>query len=276
MAIVPKRAVQEIGSYKGVGESRAGAVRMDFNENTAALEQNPLIQPLSELVSFYPEYQEVLQQVGELFGVDADNVLLTNGSDEALAVIATTFVEPGESVALVSTPSFFIIGHSLRIAGARLVEVPTLDDLEFDVAALTAALEAGADIAIFASPDNPTGSLLDLETIESWLSRFPDTLFVIDEAYCEYAGQSALPLLSRFSNLLVTRTFSKAWALAGLRLGVIIGAPELIEYLGRVRLPYSVNSAAVAAASGLLKRRRQVEPRGWSGRELDVIRSTHD
>jgi histidinol-phosphate aminotransferase len=111
---------------------------------------------------------------------------------------------------------------------------------------------------MFASPDNPTGDQLDLGLLDRWCSRFSDTLFVFDEAYAEYSGKTALPLLAKHKNLLVTRTFSKAWSLAGLRLGVILGDSELIQSLNKVRLPFTVNASAAAAALELIPERARV------------------
>jgi histidinol-phosphate aminotransferase len=233
-------------------------VRLDFNENTIGYpEAYPPGMP-TDWVMAYPEYQEFIARLAQLWQVSPGELLLTNGSDEGLSVIASTFIEPGQDAAVISKPTFSMIPHYLQLAGARLVEVPVTRTLEFDLPAIEAALAQRPKLALFASPDNPTGARLSGEQVASWCQRFPNTLFAIDEAYVEYAGESVLPLIHRFENLLVTRTFSKAWGLAGLRLGVILGNPVLIEALNKVRSPYSVNTAAVWAADKLLDRTEQV------------------
>jgi histidinol-phosphate aminotransferase len=262
--ILPRRSVQKITAYSPPLEGRRSRIRLDFNENTQGF---PLIglpdMPEEEaraLLTLYPEYTEFLNQLSILLELPVDYLLCTNGSDEALAIIPQTFLEPKEDRALTMTPTFGLIPHQLHLAEADLTEIPYNPTTHlYDVEPIEAALaEKQIKVAVFASPDNPVGAALPVETIEHWCQRFPKTLFVIDEAYAEYAGQTALPLVQKYNNLLVTRTFSKAWGLAGLRLGIIAGNPELIHYLKRVRSPYSVNTLAVKAALNLLPQKEAV------------------
>src|SRR5262249_14594228 len=145
-----------------------------------------------------------------------------------------------------------MIAHYLKLAQAKLVEITATKDLEFDIPAIEAALSEGAKLAIFASPDNPTGAVLPVETMVAWCRHFPDTLFVMDEAYVEFTDETALPFVQELENLVVTRTFSKAWGLAGLRLGVAIAHPQRIREMLCVRSPYSVNALSVKAATEVL------------------------
>lgn len=126
--------------------------------------------------------------------------------------------------------------------------------LGFDRERIETALDSGPQLAFFASPDNPTGAVLAVDVVRGWCERYPETLFVIDEAYAEYVGASVLPMVADFPNLIVLRSFSKAWGLAGLRLGVLLASPRLIDFMRRVRSPYSVNTVAVTAALQLLDR----------------------
>jgi histidinol-phosphate aminotransferase len=145
----------------------------------------------------------------------------------------------------------------LKLAGAVLDEVPVKSDFSFDLDELERRMD-GAKIAMFASPENPTGAVIPSAVIEQWCAKFPNTLFVVDEAYGEYWGQTVLSLIDKFDNLLVTRTFSKAWGMAGFRLGLVFGQPALIDMIKRIKLPYSVNSAAVLTAMRLLDQQDQV------------------
>ena len=146
------------------------------------------------------------------------------------------------------------------LAGGKTFEVPVRSNLSYDTDELEKVLtDNEIKLATFASPDNPTGSVLDLKLIESWLVKFPRTLFVLDEAYADYIygknaynNNSSIALTRKYNNLLVTRTFSKAWGLAGLRLGIIIGDSEKLEYLARMRMPYSVNSYIANKGSELV------------------------
>lgn len=258
--IRPRRPIEDLAAYAIPPEGRRERVRLDFNENTAGL---PGIAPPGlpqELLSAYPEYGDLVRALATHLDVPQDRLLLTNGSEEGLYILPATFIEPGDA-ALTSRPTFVLIPYFMRLCGAQVREVPVRRDLSFDVDGLRAALDTppGVKLAIFASPDNPTGAELPAEVIEDLCRRHPDTLFCIDEAYGEYtAAPSLLPLCLRRDNLILLRTFSKAWGLAGLRLGLLLGDARLLGFLRRVRLPYSINAAAVHVAGQALHRAGEV------------------
>ncbi|MGD9685151.1 MAG: aminotransferase class I/II-fold pyridoxal phosphate-dependent enzyme [Candidatus Obscuribacterales bacterium] len=256
--ILPKQAVLSVSAYSAPAEGRLGSIRLDFNESTSPIESTYPEGLPAPFVSAYPEYGELLERLSGELGIAAESLMLTNGSDEAISLAANTFIEPGVDTALVSRPCFVMIPHCLMLAGASLDQVDVLPDLEFDIEGLDRALARKPRLAIFATPDNPTGSVLSREQIRTWCREYPETLFVIDEAYGEFAGESVLDLIGSFENLLVLKTFSKAWGMAGLRLGLIAGNPELLGYIRRVQLPYSVNSAAVFTALRLLEKKESV------------------
>lgn len=248
LQIQPRRLVQRLPGYGAPDEGRYRKTRLDFNENTEGLVSLIPAEIPRERVLAYPEYGSAIQALADFYEVSVEQILLTNGSDEALAVIAQTFIEPGEETAIISKPTFAMIPHYLTLAGANLIEIPVLETLEFDLEGLEAALNQGAKLLMLASPDNPTGALISYPQLKTWCARFPETLFVLDEAYVEYienVEDSVISLLSTCPNLLITRTFSKAWGMAGLRLGVVLGHPQLIAWLAKVRSPYSVNALAV-------------------------------
>jgi histidinol-phosphate aminotransferase len=254
--IKPRKIIDELQAYPAPAEGRYGAIRLDFNENTQGFPQfyPEGISPTA--ISTYPEYATFLKKAATTFGVTEDSMVATNGSDEALLLVALTFVEQGDR-AVLSKPCFAVMPQCLKLAGAQLKQVPVREDLGFDLDGLEAELP-GAKIAMFASPENPTGAVIPSAVIEKWCAKFSETLFVIDEAYGEYYGQTVLPLIGKFPNLLVMKTFSKAWGMAGLRLGLLFGQSRLIDFINRIRLPYSVNSAAVATASKLLENQQTV------------------
>jgi histidinol-phosphate aminotransferase len=265
MPILPKKTVQAEEAYKGPIEGRLDYVRLDFGENTADF---PDLYPEGlppQSVSAYPEYGRLLDRLALIYGIAAENILLTNGSDEGLFVVAHTFIEPGADKAVVSKPCFVVQPQSLRLAGAELIEVPVIfDTLAFDLAGIEKALAQGVKVAMFATPENPTGATLESATVLEWCKRFPATLFVLDEAYVEFAPKPRterdilLQAACQLDNLLVLRTFSKAWAMAGLRLGIVVGKPEMLDWLRRVRSPFSVNAAAVWTALNMLDRYEEV------------------
>jgi histidinol-phosphate aminotransferase len=258
--IQPRQAVASLQAYKPPLEGRAGCTRLDFNENTEGLSTllPASMRPLADLLKpgIYPEYQALEKKITEAFALpSSDWLLMTNGSDEGLSVVAQTFIEHQRDGALCVKPTFPMIPHSLKLAEARLVEVPLTPTFCFDVGAIEETLcQQNIKLVMIASPDNPTGAELNLETLTRWLKLFPTTLFVIDEAYAgfESGGQSALSLITQFGNVLVLRSFSKVWAMAGLRLGLVMGHPHLIQAMQCVRSPYSVNVAAVAMVQTLL------------------------
>lgn len=266
--ILPRDTVRYLKSYVPPLEGRRERIRLDFNENTTGFPDlypsvNAGIEPTdNEAAAFltaYPEYDRLIDALAAALNVPSDRLLLTNGSDEALFVVSFTFIEPGVDRAVTMLPTFGLIPHYLRLVGARLIEVPYTASLQYDPGRIEPVLASGVKLAVFATPDNPVGALLPVDVIERWCAAYPETLFVIDEAYAEYSETSALPLIQRFDNLLITRTFSKAWAMAGLRLGVMLGAPSLMEALRRVRSPYSVNTFAVQTALRLLPRLEDVQ-----------------
>lgn len=249
--IKARKEVLAMDRYQSPKEGRRGFIRLDFNESTAP--------QVIEGYCSYPEYDPLLKELASIFEVDKENILPTNGTDEALSLIASTFIEPGRDRALVSTPTFAMIKRSVVLAGAELVEIPVKANLQYDTDAIEEALKKqNIKLAVFASPDNPTGSLIDRAVLERWLETFPGTLFVLDEAYADYANVSTIDLTEKYKNILVTRTFSKAWGLAGLRLGVIVGDPEKLELIARLRMPYSVNSYVAELAPDLLSCKKRV------------------
>ncbi len=256
--ILPRSSVLAVGAYDAPPEGRIGSIRLDFNESTRAIDGVAPEGLPNEAVCSYPEYSGLIQRLARRFGLDESYIVLTNGSDEGISLVANTFIESGEDRAIVSNPCFFMIRQCLALAGAKVVDVPVRDDLRFDIDAITSRLAESPKIAMFASPDNPTGSIIEPSVIEKWCRSYKETLFVIDEAYGEYNGTSVISLVSKLSNLIVLKTFSKAWGLAGLRLGLLIGSPLLTQFINRVKLPYSVNAAAVSTALNVLDREEEV------------------
>jgi histidinol-phosphate aminotransferase len=260
MPILPKQTVQQLPSWPAIHSSRLHKARLDSGEHPEGFERYyPFGVSPAELIYTYPEYGVLLEKLARHLNVDVSNIMLSNGSDNGLALIAQTFIEPGTDRAICNVPSFVVIPHSLHLAGAWLNAVPVLADFSCDVQQVDRELkEHPTKLCIFASPDNPTGMMIDAEVVERWCANNPSTLFVIDEAYYEFTLQTVLPLIAKFDNLIVTRTFSKAWGMAGLRLGVLLGHPDLIASLARVRPLYDINSVAAETAIKLLDHKKEV------------------
>lgn len=205
-------------------------------------------------VGRYPAEAETHTKLASYLGVPPTQLLLSNGSDEMCYLIAALFLKPGE-VAVLGDPCYAIDATVSQLAGAELRRIPLVDG-GHDLAGMA---NAAADAAVvwLPSPHNPTGVLADPAELSDFLVNIPaDCLVVLDEAYRGYADSALLPdsiaLLERHPNLLVQRTLSKDFALAGLRVGYAIGSVELIGALAKIRAPFSVNSVALAAATAAL------------------------
>jgi len=196
------------------------------------------------------------------FGVDVGQVTLGNGSHELLMLLAQCFAESGTSV-VYSQFGFAVFAIATAAAGAQALCVPALPrdhgqaPLGHDLEAMAAAVRADTRLVYLANPNNPTGTWFGAEALTAFLAQVPATvLVVVDEAYGEYldapGSASATGLLSRHANLVVTRTFSKAYALAGLRVGYALSAPGVAAVLERLRESFNVNGPALAAAEAAL------------------------
>ncbi len=231
----------------------AGLVKLDAMENPYRLPE-PLRAELGRRLSDVainrypaPDHPALRRAIRERFGVPAGHdVLLGNGSDELITLLALATARPG-AVQLSPWPSFVMYELSARFAGSRFVGVPLAADFSLDLPAMLAAIDAHRPAIVWLSwPNNPTGNCFDPAAIERVLEAAPG-LVVIDEAYQPFAIDSWLPRLARYPNLAVLRTVSKL-GLAGLRLGYLCAAPPWLDELGKLRPPYNVNVLTEAAA----------------------------
>lgn len=223
---------------------------MDLNENTfCSLKEISLS---SEQIRRYPDEQPLTILLERNWELPPDSLMLFNGASEAIQCICLAFVNPGSRVTI-PIPAFALTPHYLNLAGGVLSEIPLTEAMEFDSEAIAQSLETGADLFITASPHNPSGAVLEATQATEWCRRFPETLFVIDEAYASFASETLLNEVGNNKNLLVIRSFSKDCGLAGLRLGAAAGSTALINALSKVRTPYSINSAALSAATTLIQ-----------------------
>ena len=255
---IPVRgAVARMRPYHPPLEGRDGKLRLDFNENTIGCSpraRQALRTLSSAAVSMYPEQESVRRELATFFGVHADELLLTNGTDEALHLIADTFIQPDDTVLLVE-PTFAMYRFYSELAGAHIQALLYDADLHFPMSALLAELRKRPRIFFLANPNNPTGSVLRPAELRRILHASTKTLVVVDEAYFEFSGITILPWIRHYRNLVVTRTFSKAAGLAGLRLGCIFAHRSIAEHFRKAQSPYSVNVAALAAARATIRDR---------------------
>jgi histidinol-phosphate aminotransferase len=196
----------------------------------------------------YPEPQpkKVLKALASLYEVSPEQLLLTRGADEAIDILVRAFCEAGRDAILICPPTYGVYKVAADIQGAETVTVPLREENEFsiEVEAVLEKVTKATKLVFLCSPNNPTGNVVPVEKIEKLASQLEGrSVLVIDEAYIEFASCSSFTKrLNRFSNVVVLRTLSKAWALAGARLGVAIAHPKLVDILQKVRAPYPISS----------------------------------
>ncbi len=255
-----RRSVKKLEPYAAPVEGRAGKLRLDFNENTIGCAPSVLraLRRLTrEQIGIYPEYEAAVARLARFFRVRTSELLLTNGVDDALHVMMDTFMEPGGTVLLVE-PTFNMYRFYAQLADARFRTVRYTEDMGFPLKAVLQELRRKPGAFLLANPNNPTATLVTPAEIRAILRAAPRTLVLVDEAYFEFCGVTVLPWIRRYPNLIVSRTFSKAPALAGLRLGCLFACPEIIAALKRADSPYPVNVAALVAAEAVIHDQRSV------------------
>jgi histidinol-phosphate aminotransferase len=243
----PRARVQAMMEYHPPLGSR-DALRLDFNENTLAC--SPKVREVLGSISTgsltrYPEREPVEAIVASHVGVYPEQLALTNGVDEAIHVLFETFLEADDEL-LLPVPTYTMYEVYASATDARVVAVQAADDLLFPFERLLAAITPRTKIIAVANPNSPSGSIAAREQLLKLARRAPQAVLLVDEAYYHFHGETVMDLVGTVPNLFVARTFSKAYGLAGLRLGLLAGPVELMRWVRRVLSPYSVNSIALA------------------------------
>ncbi|MFZ0411732.1 MAG: histidinol-phosphate transaminase [Candidatus Acidiferrales bacterium] len=250
-------AVKRMRPYHPPLEGRERKLRLDFNENLLGCSPKVrrALDSLSAAdLSMYPEQETTRRELAKYFGVRTGELLLSNGTDEALHSIVNTFVSPRERVLIVE-PTFAMYRFYSELAGARVEALRYDAALRFPLADTLAALRGSPRVFFLANPNNPTGGLLRAPELGRILRAARNTLVAIDEAYADFSGFSVLSWIRRHRNLIVTRTFSKSAGLAGLRFGCLFANEETAAALRKAQSPYPVNVAALVAARAAVRDR---------------------
>lgn len=252
------KPISEVAREFGLDE--ASIVKLASNENPLGMPesaQRAIAQAAAEL-GRYPDSNgfELKAALSERYGVPADWITLGNGSNDILEIAAHAFVEKGQSIVFAQY-SFAVYALATQGVGARAIVVPAVK-YGHDLDAMLAAISDDTRLVFVANPNNPTGTFIEGPKLEAFLAKVPrHVVVVLDEAYTEYLAADkrydSIEWVRRYPNLLVSRTFSKAFGLAGLRVGFAIAQPELTDLLNRLRQPFNVNSLAQAAAIAALK-----------------------
>ena len=244
--VKPRRAVLQMPEYHPPLAGR-DALRLDFNENTFAPSPK-VIEKLREVtaedLTKYPEREPGERIAAKHFGLKPEEVLLTNGVDEAIHLVCCAFLEEGDE-AVICTPGFFMYDVSITMMTPNLRKVQADETLQFPFEKFVAAITERTKLIIVSSPNNPTGAVVSREHLLAIAKAAPHAVLMVDEAYYHFHGETTMDDLSAVPNLLVARTFSKAFGLANLRIGMLAGNAALRKYVRKVSSPYNVNGVAL-------------------------------
>lgn len=236
-------------------DDRRDALRLHMNENTAGCSPAVLdaLQRITRTdVGFYPGYAAATTAAARYAGVAPERLLLTNGLDEGILVTTASAFQyragRGQPEAIIALPTFDMYAIYVRALGGRLVAMPPRENFAFPCDEILAAVTADTRVVHLAHPNNPTGQLIPRDALRRIARGIPSSVLVlVDEAYYEFCGDTFLDEAAAHENVLVGRTFAKAFGLAGLRVGCLIGAAKTLEQLRALIPPYSVNALAAAA-----------------------------
>jgi histidinol-phosphate aminotransferase len=255
-----RAAVKNLHAYRPPLAGRQG-LPLDFNESTIGCSPGVLARLRSldfEALARYPEREPVEAEVAGFLGLDASQALLTNGVDEAIHLLCSTYLEPGDE-AIVVVPTFAMYAIFAQVESARVVEVPSSENFSFPLGDLLSRINQRTRLIALANPNNPTGTAVPCDVLLRVARAAPHAAVLVDEAYFEFHGETILRHAALPANLFVARTFSKAYGLAGLRMGILAGDAGQMAMVRRVASPYNVNAVALAVLPEALRDQDYVE-----------------
>ena len=250
-----RKNIKELVPYSSARDEFKGeaSVYLDANENSYG-------SPLNESFNRYPDPLQfkVKKRLSEIKGVPPRNIFLGNGSDEAIDILFRAFCNPGSDNVITVPPTYGMYEVSANINDVEVRKIKLKTDFQLDMEGIAEAIDKHTKIIFICSPNNPTGNSINRDDIENILANF-NGLVVIDEAYINYSRQKTfIQELTEYSNLVVLQTLSKAWGLAGLRVGMAFASEEIIEIFNKVKPPYNINEASQALALEALQNVEQV------------------
>lgn len=252
-----RKAVLEMEEYNPPLSERSNFMRLDFNENTIGC--SPMVLAALRYLkpscfAAYPEYASLRMRLANYCKIDIDEIIATNGTDEAIKAIIEAYMEKGKDEIIVPVPTYAMFRFYAQLNEAILKEVPYNDDLSFPTERILKEISNKTKIVVLVNPNNPTGTSIKEKDIIIIIKKAKrcNAIVLIDEAYYEFCGKTSIQLIKKYENLFVTRTFSKAFGLAGVRLGCIVSNNKNIMAVKKVLSPYSVNNLAIACVLAAL------------------------
>lgn len=258
MGIEPRSEIKKMKAYVPPldGRRSGGKLLLDFNERTLA-PSDAVIKALENFawngkLQVYPEYSDIANQLSRYLGVANEQLMLSNGSDNAIDTFVRCYLDKGEKI-VIPQPSFSMFAHSAHLQGGVILQASydLISGYPFEQVVSLIEKEKPR-IVIVCNPNNPTGTVLSQAKIEKLVSTYPNIAFLIDEAYYEFLEETSIALIQKYQNVGVTRTFSKAMGIPALRFGYLVADASMISELIKVRGPYAVNMMSVAAAQAAL------------------------
>ena len=248
-----RKSLLEISPYKSAREEY-----IDEGRDMILLDANE--SPFSSTTNRYPDpmQSDLKEEIASWKNVESDQLYLSNGSDEFISQIIVACCEPGRDHIITLPPTFGMYKVSARIHGVEVKEVPLNQDFQLNTSAILESADEKSKIIFIPTPNNPTANSFEYKAIKKIIKEFPG-LVVVDEAYIEFTDKESLTkLLSKYSNLIICQTFSKAQGMAGIRLGMAFAQTELIKYINRIKAPYNLNSLTIEAAFKRLREQDQI------------------
>jgi histidinol-phosphate aminotransferase len=256
-------------------------LRLDMNESTTGCSPRVLAKLNSmdaKTLALYPRREPGEKLVAEFLGVSAEQVLLTNGADEGIDLLCRAYLNPADEI-IVVTPSFAMYEVFAQTEDAKAVRVPCGPEFSFPTQRVLDAISPQTRIIVICNPNNPTGLPVERSTILTIIEAAPHAAILLDEAYFDFYGQTLMDQIGKLPNLFIARTFSKAYGLAGLRLGVMVGDEKQVSVLRRMVSPFNVNAFAMECLGEALADREFVNAyvaqvragREWLQRQLEQL-----
>jgi histidinol-phosphate aminotransferase len=253
--ITARKHLKNVESYSVPPYTRKDKIRLDLNENLFGCSPE-VIKALKKIIKsdldIYPGYDLLTEKIANDYSVKKQNVLLTNGADDAIRIVIDTFVDRNEEV-IIPVPTYSMFELYAGLSGARIIKVLYNQDYSFPIDKVLKNINHKTKLIVIVNPASPLGTLISEEDLIKILKRAKNSIILLDETYWHFAGVSSSKLINKFKNLIIVQTFSKVFALAGLRLGFLLANENYLPEINKIAFPYAATHPAVIAGYAAMK-----------------------